>query len=308
MNLNGLTITDRGNRPSTTGRLAIKVFFINDGKYYDPYEIKDMAVFSRYTNIYPSSLLNEEGILNGSAVSSLAKAYFAASDGASYLDENEYAFGASGIYRVGLGEYVAVLDGDSGVSGYNADWDLVVGNTASAIGSYLDVWTIKNTANSAYSTVINQFTLFDDTLFTITEPLLINTNNKLITKKIPLGSKENLKITTTFSIENGSISDSIKNLVNNSIILNPMIKIEKINDDQNIPSRVEVSGYAETSGLIQLTSENTVLFPWDTDQLKTHPELLAGNLGNMRGIYAITLKYDLMTERVITPLMYVQLV
>ena len=308
MKLNNIEITDRGNRPSTTGRMAIKVFFINDGKYYDPYQIKDVTVFSRYTNIYPSSILNAEGLINGSAVSSLAKAYFAPSGGQSYLAESEYAIGASGVYRVGLGEYVAVLDGDFGVSGYNADWGAVVSNTASSIGSYLDVWTIKNTANSAYSTVINQFTLFDDTLFTITEPLLINTNNKLITKKISLGSKENLKITTTFSIENGSISDSIKNLVNNSIILNPMIKIEKINDDQNIPSRVEVSGYADTSSLIELTSENTVLFPWDTDQLKTHPELLTGNLGNMRGVYAITLKYDLMTERVVTPLMYVQLV
>lgn len=308
MKLNGYNVTDRGNRPSPTGRLALKVYFLNDGNYVDPYEIKDVAVFSRYTNLYPSSLLDASGLIDGSSVSSLTKAYFAASGGASYLAESEYAPGASGIYKTGTGEYVAVLDGQVGVSGYNSDWGAVIANTASVVGPYLDIWTVKLTANSDYTTVINQFTLFDDTFFTLTEPLLIHTNNKLVNKKIPLGSKQDLKINTTFSVENDGLSDSIKNLVDNSIILNPMIKIEKLNDDPNLPARVEVSGFSQTSSLVSLTHDNTIIFNWDTEQLKTHPELLAGNLGNMRGVYAVVVKYDLLTERIVTPQMYVQLV
>ena len=75
-----------------------------------------------------------------------------------------------------------------------------------------------------------------------------------------------------------------------------------------MPARVEVSGYSDTSGVIKVTADDTVILTWDTEDLKTHAQLQVGNLGNMRGIYAITLKYDLLTERIVTPLMYVQLV
>lgn len=307
MNLNGSTLVDRGNRPSPTDKVAIKVYFINDGNYYDPFDIKDVVIFSRSTNTYPSSLLGEDGLIKNS-VSGLAKAYFAPSANLPYLAESEYSsnVNASGVYRVGVGEYVVVLN--SATSGYSEDWGATIPTTASTVGSYLDVWTVKSSEGSTYNTIINQFNLYDNTFISITEPLLIKTTNKLITKKIPLGSKQDVKVTTTFTIENGNITDSIKNLIQDAIILNPMIKIEKLNEDHNLPARVEVSGYADTSGVIKLTSENTIILPWDTDQLRTHTEMTAGNLGNMRGVYALTLKYDLLTERIVTPLMYVQLV
>ena len=307
MNLNEHEIIDRGNRPSPTGLTGIKVYFINDGKYYDPYDIKDVVIFSRTTNTYPSSLLGADGLIT-SSVSALAKAYFAPSGGLAYLNASDYNPGqsASGVYRVSQGEYVVVLD--PLVVGYSDDWAAEIPNTASAVGSYLDVWTVKSTAGSTYNTIINQFNLYDNTFISVTEPLLLKTNNKLITKKIPLGSKQDVKVTTTFTIENGNISDAIKTLVGDAIIVDPMIKIEKINDDHNLPARVEVSGYADTSGVIRLTADNTIILPWDTDQLKTHTQMAEGNLGNMRGIYALTLKYDLLTERIVTPLMYIQLV
>jgi len=307
MKLNDYDLVDRGNRPSTTNAVAIKVYFINDGDYYDPADIKDVTIFSRNTNTYPSSLLNEDGLIS-SSVSSLAKAYFGPSGELPWLDATSYFPGASGVYRVGKGEFVAVLDGNVGVTGYNPDWDLTIPNTASTVGSYLDVWTVKSTAQADYTTIINQFNLYDNTFISVTEPLLIKTNNKLVTKKIPLGSKQDLKVTTSFTIENGNISDAVKNLVSDAMIIDPMIKIEKLNDDHNLPARVEVSGYTATSGVMKVTPDNTIIFTWDTEQLKTHPELLAGNLGNMRGIYGITLKYDVLTERIVTPLMYVQLV
>lgn len=306
MKLNDYDLIDRGNRPSVTSRVAIKAYFLNDGAYFDPYEIKDVTIFSRFQNFYPSSLLTSAGLLKDST-SSIAKAYFAPSD-TPYLTEDKYYPTASGVYRVGPGEYVVVLDGLSGVSGFNSTWNTLVPNTASSTGAYLDVWTVKNSANSSYQTIINEFNLYDNTFVSITEPLLVKTDNKLITKKIPLGSKQDVKITTTFTIENGNISDVVKNLIGDSIVVNPMIKIEKINDDHNLPARVEVSGYADTSGVINLTSENTIILPWDTDQLRTHTQMTSGNLGNMRGVYALTLKYDVLTERIVAPLMYIQLV
>lgn len=307
MKLNGYSLVDRGNRPSPTDKVALKVYFINNGEYYDPADIKDVMVFSRNTNTYPSSLLDSNGLVT-SAVSGLAKAYFAPSGGLAYQDASTYSteVNASGVYRVDVGQFVVVLDAET--SGYSEDWEATIPTTASTVGSYLDVWTIDRTGAGNYTTVINQFNLYDNTFISVTEPLLIKTNNKLITKKIPLGSKQDVKITTTFTIENGNIIDAVKNLINDAVIIDPMIKIEKLNDDHNLPSRVEVSGYADTSGAIQLTSENTIILPWDTEELKTHAQMIAGNLGNMRGIYAVTLKYDLLTERIVAPLMYIQLV
>lgn len=307
MKLNGVSLVDRGNRPSPTDKVAIKVYFINNGEYYDPAEVKDVMVFSRNTNTYPSSLLDSDGLVT-SSVSALTKAYFAPSGGLPYLPESSYVdgIGASGIYKVNTGEYVAVLD--PATVGYSTDWAAEIPNTASTVGSYLDVWTIRRIEGAPYTTIINEFNLYDNTFISVTEPLLLKTNNQLITKKIPLGSKQDVKITTTFTIENGNISDAIKNLVGDAIIIDPMIKIEKINDDHNLPARVEVSGYADTSGVIRLTSENTIILSWDTDQLRTHAQMTAGNLGNMRGVYALTLKYDLLTERIVAPLMYIQLV
>lgn len=307
MKLNGYSLVDRGNRPSPTDKVAIKVYFINNGEYYDPADIKDVIVFSRNTNTYPSSLLDADGLVT-SAVSGLAKAYFAPSGGLPYLPESSYVSGinASGVYRVKTGEYVVVLNAET--SGYSSDWGATIPTTASTVGSYLDVWTIDRAGNGNYTTIINQFNLYDNTFISVTEPLLIKTNNKLITKKIPLGSKQDVKITTTFTIENGNITDAVKNLINDAVIIDPMIKIEKLNDDHNLPSRVEVSGYSDTSGVIRLTSDNTIILPWDTEELKTHTQMTEGNLGNMRGIYAVTLKYDLLTERIVAPLMYVQLV
>jgi len=307
MKLNGYSLVDRGNRPSPTDKVAIKVYFINNGEYYDPADIKDVIVFSRNTNTYPSSLLDADGLVT-SAVSGLAKAYFAPSGGAAYLDPSLYSptVNASGVYRVTTGEYVVVLD--AATTGYSEDWTAAIPTTASTVGSYLDVWTVDRLGNGNYTTIINQFNLYDNTFISVTEPLLIKTNNQLITKKIPLGSKQDVKITTTFTIENGNLSDVIKNLINDAVIIDPMIKIEKLNDDHNLPSRVEVSGYTDTSGSIRLTADNTIVLSWDTDQLRTHAEMTAGNLGNMRGVYALTLKYDLLTERIVAPLMYIQLV
>lgn len=308
MNLNGYTVTDRNNRPSVDSRVALKVYFMNDGEFIDPVQIVDVAVFDRAAQQDPSSLLKSDGTLNDAVVSSLAKAYFRFDNETGWMDASTYLPPASGVFRVKQGEYVAVLDGITPATVFADRWGTEVENTASATGDYLDVWTIKYPTASDTKVVINAFSLFNDTFYTTTEPLMLKTSHELVTKKIPLGSKQDVKITTEFTVENRNIDSSIRNLFKTAVAVNPKIKIEKLNDDPNIPSRVMVYNYADTSGSIRVSSENTFIYTWDTDLLKTHAQLQEGNLGNMRGVYAISLQYDLLTERIQAPIMYVQLV
>ena len=308
MNLNGYTVTDRNNRPSVDSRVALKVYFMNDGEFIDPVEIVDVAVFSRAANQDPSSLLKNDGTLNDSVVSGLAKAYFTFDNESGWMDASTYLPPAEGVYRIKQGEYVVVLDGITPATVFAERWGTDIGNTASSTGDYLDVWTIKYPTASDTKVVVNAFSLYDDTFYTTTEPLMIKTSHELVTKKIPLGSKQDVKITTEFTVENRNIDSSIRNLFKTAVAVNPKLKLEKLNDDPNIPSRVTVYDYADTSGSIRVSSENTFIYTWDTNLLKTHTQLQAGNLGNMRGVYAISLQYDLLTERIKAPIMYIQLV
>jgi hypothetical protein len=308
MNLNGYTVTDRANRPSVDSRVALKVYFMNDGEFIDPVQIVDVAVFDRAAQQDPSSLLSSDGTLNDTVASSIAKAYFRTDSELGWVNADTYTPPASGIFRVKQGEYVVVLDGITPATTYSERWNTDVPNTASATGDYLDVWTIKYPTASDTKVVINAFSLFNDTFYTTTEPLMIKTSHELVTKKIPIGSKQDVKITTEFTVENKNITSSIRNLFKTAVAVNPKIKIEKLNDDPNIPSRVTVYDYADTSGSIRVSSENTFIYTWDTDLLRSHAELLAGNLGNMRGVYAISLEFDMLTERIRAPQMYVQLV
>ena len=309
MNLNGYEVTDRNNRPSVDSRIALRVFFMNDGQFIDPAQIVDVAVFAREANQDPSSLLKSDGTLNDPVVSGLAKAFFAVENNQGWLAVSEYQEGDGGVYRIRQGEFVVVLDGITPATVEAVRWGgTPVTNTASATGDYLDVWTIKYPAGSDTKVVINSFSLFDDAFYTTTEPLMVKTNNELVTKKIALGSKQDVKITTEFTVENRNIDASIRNLFKTTVATSPKIRIEKLNEDSNLPSRVTVYDYADTSGSIRVSSENTFIYTWDTDLLRSHTELLSGNLGNMRGIYAISLQYDMLTERIQAPLMYIQLV
>ena len=79
-----------------------------------------------------------------------------------------------------------------------------------------------------------------------------------------------------------------------------MIEIIKKNTDRNLGARIEVSGYSATSGLVDVTSENTVLFTMDTEALKTHPALLDGTLGSMTGTYVARLKFNALNQTIVS--------
>ena len=311
MQLNGVTVVDRHNRPTVLQKVALRAFFINDGEYYDPYDISGVTVFQQNSNFSPSSVLSGN-VLASNLDSDLILMHFtpSANDGdTAGQDPSGYSanslLAASGVYRVKQGEYMVVLDGTQDTSGiYNFHGSSVtVANSASASDNYIDCWTIKFAQSSDYQTLINDFRLYDDTFFTITQPLLLATRNKLINRHVSLDSKENLKVTTEITIQNKDIDDSVKNLFKDSAITNASMKIDKINEDSTtLPAHVTVSGFDDTTTSIDVTSDNTMIFRFDTTTLTTHPSV--ADFAGVTGTYRVTVKYNLLNETIVSPPYY----
>lgn len=314
MLLNNININDRNNRPVVISKVGLQAFFISDGEFVDPYEISSVTVFSRSVNLYPSSVLDADTqLINTAGNSSNILMNFCNS---STITSN-YAFNSlnystantSGIFRIDTGKYVVVLDGTINSSGViNLDQlNTVISNRASATGDYIDVWTIRFAQGSLPQTIINEFSLRKGGFTVITEPLMLKLKSRLINSKVTLGSIIDLKIGTDVHVENRNIDESVKNLLRENVITSGAIQIEKINEGDYLPSHVTVSSYANTSALISMTSDNVMLFKWDTSTLATHPQLSAGNFGSIQGVYAIRAKYTVFGETMITDPMYLTL-
>lgn len=303
MLINNYTVVDRHNRPGVLQRVALKSFFINDGTYQDPYQISSVTIFKLSNNASPATVLNSDGLINSSAVSGSVLMCFANSAqlvNNAVFNASNYspATTASGIYRLATGEYAVILDGQLDLSGVFEGG--VVENRASAATTYIDVWTVKFAQSSEYATYINEFKLFDDTLLTITQPLLLTTTNKLRNKYIKLGSKVDLMIGTEFNVGNKDIDSGIRNIFKDSILVNPSIQIIKLNDDYTLPSRVTVSAFTDTSAYTDTTSDNTILFNWDTNSLYTLPAVLNGTFGPLTGAYQIQVKYNVLNQTILS--------
>lgn len=304
MKINNIEVVDRHNRPSVIQKVALRSFFINDGVYQDPHSVSSVTIFKLTSNTSPSTILNSDSLIDVSAASAVVVMNFANSS----VDPLNASFNTSNytgnttnddaIFRLGTGQYVVVLDGTIAQQGmFNG---VLINNTASAVTNYIDVWTVKMSANSEYSTYINEFRLFDDTLFTTTQPLLVTTSNKLRNKHVKIGSKIDLVVSTEFNVGNKDIDSSIKNIFKDSIITSPSIQIVKLNDDYTLPSRVVVSSFANTSATTDVTSDNSLIFNWDTNSLYTHPSVLNGTYGPLTGAYQIQVKYTVLNQTILS--------
>jgi len=314
MKINGNPVTTRFERPTVLGPTALLLYFINDGQYTDPYAVSGVSIFAASDNQSPNSVINSDGELRSTASGNIMMHF---SNSAAIVKTGatiEEAFNptnyniddASGIYRLSQGKFAVVLNSPtltpSGQFNLSAVPDVLtrVYNTVSSTGDYIDVWTVERVAGSDLDTIVNEFTLTEDRFFGVTEPLLFRVATRLDNNFVVLGSKVDLKFTNEFTIENVNIDRSIVNLFKQSLVTNPMIEIYKKNVDRNLGARVEVSGYTETSGLIDVTSENTVIFNFDTNLLKTHPRLLDGSLGAMTGTYVARLKFEALNQTVVS--------
>jgi hypothetical protein len=306
MKINGYQVTTRHERPTVLGPTALILYFINDGQYADPYEISGVSIFAASDNQSPSSVISSDGEIISSVTGSVLMHFSnpSALTTDSSFDASNFSANAdsSGIYKLATGKYACILNQasvlPSGV--FNLSGDTVIANTLSATGDYIDVWTLKRVAGSDLDTIINEFTLTADRFFGVTEPLLFRVATRLENNYLVLGSKVDLKFTNEFTLENANIDRSIVNLFKQSLITDPMLEIYKKNQDRNLDARVEVSGYTATSGLMDTTSENTVIFTFDTEALKTHPSLLDGTLGSMTGTYVARLKFTALNQTIVS--------
>tara|TARA_R100000700_G_C3174083_1_gene148711 strand:+ start:1803 stop:2753 length:951 start_codon:yes stop_codon:yes gene_type:complete len=308
MKINGNQVTTRHERPTVLGPTALIMYFINDGQYVDPYSISGVSIFAASDNQSPSSVISSDGEIKTDVTGSVLMHFSnsATLTTNSSFDASNYnpevVGSASGIYKLDTGKFACVLDKaaviPSGV--FNLSGDTTILNTVSSTGDYIDVWTVKRVAGSDLDTIINEFTLTEDRFFGVTEPLLFRVATRLENNYLVLGSKVDLKFTNEFTLENANIDRSIVNLFKQSLVTDPMIEIYKKNQDRNLDARVEVSGYSATSGLVDTTSENTVIFTLDTEALKTHPKLLDGTLGSMTGTYVVRLKFNALNQTVVS--------
>ena len=306
MKINGNEVTTRSERPTVLGPTALILYFINDGQYVNPYEISGVSIFAASDNQYPSSVVYSNGQIktdsSGSVLMHFSNSAALTSDSAAFSASNYNVNNASGIYKLDTGKYACVLSqpsvtpsGEFNLSGLN-----IIANTLSATGDYIDVWTVRRASGSNLDTIINEFTLTEDRFFGVTEPLLFRVATRLENNYIVLGSKVDLKFTNEFTLENANVDRSIVNLFKQSLVTQPMLEIYKKNQDRNLGARIEVSGYSATSGVVDITSENTVIFTLDTEALKTHPRLLDGTLGSMTGTYVARLKFNALNQTVVS--------
>lgn len=308
MLVNGYTVYDRHNRPSVLQPVGLRAFFINNGQFQDPYEISSVTVFKLSDNTSPSTLLTSANLLNPSIASAVVKMGFANSAQLVTniaFNASNYTPGAtaSGIYKLATGEYITVLNGQVALSGkYEST---TIANQASAVGDYIDIWTVRWVQNSDWEIFVNDFRLYRDTIFTATEPLLVTTTNKLSNKHIKLGSKVDLKVATEVNIANKNITRTIKNSFEDAAITSAQLQIVKLNDDYTLPARVTVSAFADTSAAIDVTSDNTIVYNWDTNNLYTLPAVTNGTFGPLTGTYSVQVKYGILNQTIVSDLMYV---
>jgi len=306
MKINNNQVTTRHERPTVLGPTALLLYFINDGQYADPYEISGVSIFAASDNQSPSSVISSDGEIIPSVTGSVLMHFSnsaALTTNVAFDPSNYTVSDASGIYKLSTGKYAVVLNDvqDTPYGVFNLSGiDETILNRVSATGDYIDVWTLKRNTGSDLDTIINEFTLTEDRFFGVTEPLLFRVATRLENNYLVLGSKVDLKFTNEFTLENANIDRSIVNLFKQSLVTDPMIEIYKKNQDRNLDARVEVSGYAATSGLMDVTSENTVIFTLDTEALKTHPRLLDGTLGSMTGTYVARLKFNALNQTIVS--------
>ena len=298
MYLNNISINGRTNSPTVLSRTGLMVYFLNNGQYTDPYQISAVSIFKAENNFYPSSVIGYDGQITSDA-SSLVLLNFSNSASLttdSTFDPSNYSIGSTGIFKVATGKYVVVLDSTITESDFNLSGLETIPNTLSATGDYIDVWTVRRVAGSDLDTIINEFTFGSDRFLTVTEPILFRCHPRLVNRTLTLGSKEALKFTTEITIENGAIDSSITNLFRNSLVMNPSMEIFKENLERNIPSRITVSSFADTSSLCEVTSDNTIVFNLDTRNFTSHPEFLAGNFGSLVGSYKARVRFNVLDQ------------
>ena len=281
MKLGTATVVERYQRAGTMQRVALRTNFIINGTYQEPYAVSSVALFKKESNVSPSSVLDNSGLVSGTPL------YLWEGDADASSYDGSLAM-ASSVYSVDDGRKVVVLDGVNSAAG-----DL-------AAGRYIEIWTVKMASLSDWKTYINEFELFQDSVINTTEDVLLRTKTRLTPNQVRLGEVVDLKVGCETTVQNKGISQNIRNIFNQTVVDNPQMRIRKHNEDSNLPAWVDVSGFSDTEDLVSITSDNTMVFRFDTSVLSSG----ITNLGSARGVYSVEAKYNVLGETIISPMMH----
>tara|TARA_R110000787_G_scaffold80365_3_gene174996 strand:+ start:1978 stop:2883 length:906 start_codon:yes stop_codon:yes gene_type:complete len=266
---NNLPITPRFNRPSTTGRTLLEFHYIKGGAYVTPYAINSVHIFKDINDgsadnwLDLSSASLSYGLVDP-ANNQRAEAFFMGlGSGDTVEAENQYAPSSNGIYLRDVGKFGIALE--EGLT-----WDFPDTSasatrtfTNATVGKYWDIWTVQDLEDSLPVTYIHSFELFDSTIISLTEPLMVTTRQKLVQKYINKNSKTDLHITATHTVNNTNITPELKNIFNSTILDNAEIRIIHLKDDTTSgPAYTEILAW--TSVGVAVNSDDTVIYNWDT--------------------------------------------
>ena len=315
MQVNNTEVVNRDNRPNVSQRVGLRTFFINDGAYVDPYEISSVQLFARSVTLSPKTVLDADQLVSVTPLMAFA-ASGANPDGSlvhctkpiggtgacadAFKPWYDPGVTASGIYRLGLGEYVVVLDQTLALSGWDYTTSTqVAASSLSSVDNYVDLWTVKLNSASKYQVITNQFALNEDTFFAFTEPLLLTSSNKLMNKHVRYGEKIDLKVSTEITIQNKNIPQSVQNIFKDSAVTTATVAIKKVNQDPTFDGPFTVIG----GGVMQITGDNTLMYNWDVATSITSAATNKG-FGSKTGTYSVQVTYTLLKETIISPPFY----
>jgi len=302
--LNSIDFPERHDRPNVGDKLALRALFYNDGVLIDPNDVSGVTVF-KYSDYSTSNVLDSNNLVSATPIfhfepSGTDQPHDAADYGATWGGGTDFE-NASGIFKLGTGDFVAPLRLDKALSGVYEGVELEASSAVSAATTYVDIWTVKLLAGSNYQVFINTFSLYEDTFLMLTEPLIAKATTKLLNKHLRYGEIVDLKFPVEVTVQNKNISQAIINTLKTTLIQNPAVKIVKVNDNPSLDGPFTVSGYSDTSSTVTQTADGTIVWNFDTTNLDT----LTGNtFGEARGTYKVHVQYTLNSDTIISPPFY----
>lgn len=317
---NGTTVISRGGRPSPITPAKLDFYFVNAGARIDPYQVCSVHIFRNTAFGAPDQYLNlsagtaDYGLVSSTTTNMLFHNYSRTNadppirDGfdanvSACATENEYTgdlrYAASAIFREGPGHFSVIIQ-PSGFyypASAPANGWVGVNQNASAVGPYLDIWTLVDTAGSRAQIYVNTFAMQTANTFGITEPLAVTTNNKLVQRYIELGSKKRVEVKTELVVDNEPIKADLRNLLETgALISNASMRIVKLNDSPALTSRVMIADFNDTAADTNLNSHGQISYLWDTNAIVA--KYTDDMLGGARGVYEISVKYDVVEETI----------
>ena len=258
------TVTARFNRPSPTDRTLLEFMYLKNGNFSDPTTVQSVHIFKDTNLSSPDNWLDlsadstSYGLV---AASSNASAIMIFSGNA--LEASYNATPSDKIFKRGTGQFAVLLEDDIPwvqPSDHSAQ-TYYTSSTSLTATKYWDMWTVIDSGVS--SLYVHSFEFFNDNIISITEPLMVSTQQRLVQKYLNKNSKVDLLITSEHTVNNTNITPEVKSIFNSTILNNAAIRIIKLKDDTSTGTAYEET-LAWTSTGVSINSDDTIIYNWDT--------------------------------------------